>query len=288
MSNSFSLSPIVYEKNAFSTPFLSGYRLLRIPILDGAGNPTWPDKFPLEKIQQLRQTVGQRHFSSQMMLEFVPPNRLRLDPGDLNLYNTEFDPHTARISSHQITGCSIYWDPSSGRRQSDNSVCVLIYRDDKTHCVFIHDILYMHVPDDATHPLSSQCDMVLDFISHHHVSRIAIETNGLGNALPEIMRDTATRRGIRASVLKITNHTPKADRILDSIEPLLTSGRLYAHTRLQHTPLISEMLGWSPIGCRTHDDGLDAVAGAICTTPISVRPYGIATRPIRANTSFSV
>lgn len=80
---------------------------MRIPILDGAGNPTWPDKFPLEKIQQLRQTVGQRH-------------------------------------------------------------------------------------------LSSQCDMVLDFISHHHVSRIAIETNGLGNALPEIMRDTATRRGIRA------------------------------------------------------------------------------------------
>lgn len=286
---SFSSMPIVYEKNAFSTPFLRGYKLLKIPIVDAHGNPAWPELFPLEKIDQMREIVGARHFSAQMMLEFVPTERARLDPGGIHFYDEEFEPRNARIGNSVITGCVLYWDPSTGRRGRDGSACVLLYRDDRSRQIFIHDILYLTVADDDQYPLSRQCDMVLDFMRNCGLSRITIETNGIGGGLPEIMRNCAMQRGANIYVQRVQNSRAKSDRILDAIEPVLSTGRLHAHTRVTRTPLMSEMIGWSPMGRGgVHDDGLDAVAGAISQTPIPVRPTGGAITPICANTNFKI
>ncbi len=281
--------PMVYEKNAFSTPFLQGYKLLKIPIVNAFGEPAWPELFPPEKIDNLRQIVGARHFMSQMMLEFVSPERARLDPGGVHFYDTEFEPRSAKIGEHLITGVTLYWDPSSGKRKRDCSACVLLYRDDKNRRAFVHDILYLTVSDSEQFPLSRQCDMVLEFMRVRNLHTICIETNGIGGGLPEIMRDCATRHGMRIHVCRIQNSKSKNERILDAIEPLLSTGRLYAHERTRVTPLMSEMLGWSPVGAYgTHDDGLDAVAGAIAQTPMPVRALGRGIQTFSANTNFSV
>lgn len=282
------MSDIVYKNFAISTPFLRGFRELKIPIIDSGGNPAWPELFPVSRIEELRESVGRRHFLSQMMLEYVDLDKSRLDPGALHFYDTEFDSRLARIGEDSVTGAALYWDPSGGRRKSDGSVCVFVLRDDKSHRAFIHDALYLTVSDDDAHPLARQCDMVLDFMSGRAMRRIAIETNGIGNALPEIMRDVAARRGANIFVQKIVNNKNKETRILDAIEPLLSTGRLYAHVRVRATPLISEMLGWSPVGAFAHDDGLDAVAGALAMTPWAVRPAGTATRLFTANTDFKI
>lgn len=279
---------MVYENFAFSTPFLCGYKLLKIPIVDSAGNPAWPELFPIEKIDEMRETVGPRHFYAQMMLDFMPPERAKLDPGGLHFYDTEFEPRNATIGALHITGWMLYWDPSSGRSRRDNSACVLLYRDDKTRHIFIHDILYLTVPDEEQFPLSRQCDMVLDFMHARNLHKITIETNGIGGGLPEIMRDCATRRGLNIYVNRISNTKSKSDRILDAIEPVLSTGRLHAHTRVQKTPLIAEMLGWSPLAHGMHDDGLDAVAGAIAQVPIPIRPIGSTIQTFSANTNFKI
>ena len=279
---------MVYKNFSFSTPFLRGYRELKIPIISDTGVATWPELFPTSRIDEIRQSVGARYFSAQMMLKFIPPDRARLDPDALHLYDADFDIRTARIDEHIITGATIYWDPSSGRKKSDGSVCVLLYRDDKSKYVFIHDVMYLIVSDSELHPLARQCDSILNFMLHHNMHRISIETNGIGNALPEIMRDVAKRRNITVNINNVTNTQNKENRILNSIEPLLTTGRLYAHRRVQSTPLISEMLGWSPIGTRIHDDGLDAVAGAICAMPTPVRPLGHSITTFSANTDFNI
>lgn len=281
--------PMVYEKNAFSTPFLRGYKLLKIPIVNAAGTPAWPELFPLSRIDQLRETVGARHFSSQMMLECTPLERARLDPGGVKFYDAEFDTRTAHIGEFHITGMTLYWDPATGRRHRDGSACVLLYRDDKNRHIFIHDILYLTVSDDEMFPLSRQCDMVLDFMCARSLHRITLETNGLGIGVPEIMHDCATKRGANIYVNRIQNHKSKSDRILNAIEPALSTGRLHAHTRVQNTPLMAEMLGWSPIGANgIHDDGLDAVAGAIADTPIPVRAIGTQIQTFTANTNFKI
>ena len=282
------MSDMLYKNFAFSTPFLNGFRELRIPIIDSDGKPAWPELFSIEKIEELRKTVGERYFSAQMMLRFVAPDRARLDPDSLHLYDEDFEPRNAKIGDFLITGVTAYWDPSSGRRKSDGSVCVLIYRDDKNKHFFIHDIKYLLVSDEDNYPLARQCETVLDFLLKHSLYKIYIETNGMGNALPEIMRTVAKQRGIKIQVQKILNNKNKENRILDAIEPILTTGRLHAHRSVQFTPLLSEMLGWTPLGSSGHDDGIDAVAGAICALPSPVRPLGQGFRPFTANTEFKL
>ena len=279
---------MVYKNFSFSTPFLRGYRELKIPIISPDGTPAWPEMFPAACLEELRQTVGARYFSAQMMLEFIAPDRAKLDPDALRLYNDDFNPHTARLGEHTVTGATVYWDPSTGRKNADGSVCILLYRDDKTKNLFIHDVAYLVVPDDEVHPLARQCEMVLCFMQRHGIYRICVETNGLGNALPEIMRDVCARRNVTVTIQKIINHQRKETRILDAIEPVLTAGRLHAHVRIQSTPLIAEMLGWTPVGTIGHDDGLDALAGAICAQPIPVRPLGCSAQIFSANTDFKI
>ena len=282
------MSDIVYKNFAFSTPFLRGFKTLKIPIVDADGNPAWPEMFPLPAIDTLRNTVGLRHFASQMMLNPVPPERIRLDPGTMHFYDDEFNPHNAKIGDWSITGAALYWDPSMGGQNSDGSVCVMIYRDDKTHRVFIHDVLYMVVAEHDDYPMAHQCDMVLQFMARHHMRRICVETNGIGNTLPEILRDCALRGGYDTVVQRVVNHKRKSDRIIDTLEPILSTGRLYCAERVKNTQLLAEMIGWSPIGCTTHDDGLDAVAGAISATPIPIVPVGRATQIYSANTQFKI
>ena len=279
---------MVYKNFSFSTPFLRGYRELKIPIISPDGTPAWPEMFPAACLEELRQTVGARYFSAQMMLEFIAPDRAKLDPDALRLYNDDFNPHTARLGEHTVTGATVYWDPSTGRKNADGSVCILLYRDDKTKNLFIHDVAYLVVPDDEVHPLARQCEMVSCFMQRHGIYRICVETNGLGNALPEIMRDVCARRNVTVTIQKIINHQRKETRILDAIEPVLTAGRLHAHVRIQSTPLIAEMLGWTPVGTIGHDDGLDALAGAICAQPIPVRPLGRSAQIFSANTDFKI
>ena len=282
------MSDIVYEKNVFSTPFLSGYSELRIPILDTGGNSAWPEVFPLEKIEEIRQTVGERHFSAQMMLEFVATDKIRLDPGGIILYDDDYDARIGRIGDFGVNSAVIYWDPSSGKKNADSSVCVLIYRDDINKRVFIHEILYLTVPDSIDYPLAYQCRMVLDFIKKNRMHNISIEINGIGNALPEIMRNTMSGMDYTVQIRPITNSRKKEERILNAIEPLLSAGRLYAHARITQTPFFSEMLSWTPLGSSEHDDGIDAVSGAILVSPIPVRPIGTIPHKYMANTDFKI
>ncbi len=268
-----------------SIPFLKGYKHLKIPIVDNAGNPVWPEMFPHEKIQDLERIVGPRHFSAQMMLEYIAEEKAYLDPGALNFYTEDFEQHNAHIGEHIITGVSFYWDPSFGMRKSDGSVCALIYRDDKNKLAFIHDVVYMVIPDEDIQPLTTQCEYVLNFMQKHQINRIGIEINGIGNALPEILRRIADSKQMNINITQIANHIK---RILNAVEPMLTTGRLFARNTIQQTMLLSEMLAWSPIGSSEHDDGLDAIAGALAMTPIPIRPLTNHIGLIKANTEFNI
>lgn len=277
--------------NEHSQPFLNGYNVFRLPIIDANGVPAWPSVFPTEKIEELRNIVGPRHFSSQMMLEYISEDKARLDPGALHFYDGNFDVRCAKLGNDKdflITGLSCYWDPSGGLNNADASVCVLIYRDDKNRLAFIHDVKYLIVDDDNLHPLATQCESVLEFMNLHGAHLIGIEVNGLGNALPEILREVAKKKNQSIVIQKIANHTRKESRILDTIEPLLTTGRLWANERVRATPLLSEMLRWMPMGSAGHDDGLDAIAGALRMTPTPVRALGQTFRPVRAKTEFKI
>jgi hypothetical protein len=267
--------------------FLAGYRHLRIPVVDENGAPEWKEKFPTERIDELRAAAGARHFASQMMLDPAPIERARLDAGALHFYDAEPDMQSARLGGALLTGCALYWDPSMARKRGDASVCAFLLRDDRARRAFIHDCLYLQAGDGDRHPLATQCAAVLDFMESRGLENIAVEINGIGNALPEILRREAAERQRAISVRSVANHENKGQRILDAIEPLLGTGRLHAHERVRATGLLGEMEDWTPNGW-ARDDGLDAVAGALRMAPVPLRPRGKTIVPVCAMTDFSV
>lgn len=71
--------------------YLSTYRRLRVPLLDAVGRSAWPERFPREGIQSLRERVGPLQFRRQMMLECASSGAARLDPALLVRYGEECD-----------------------------------------------------------------------------------------------------------------------------------------------------------------------------------------------------
>ncbi|MDR2685600.1 MAG: hypothetical protein LBB23_02385 [Rickettsiales bacterium] len=271
-----------------SSPFLRNYTLLKIPIVLPDGQPAWPELFPENEIERIREVVGHRHFSSQMMMEFVAPERARLDPASLMEYELEFDAPTAKLGTDIITtGYSAYWDPSSARQSADGSVCALVLFHAPTKRAFVHDILFLKVSDNDLHPMATQAEMILDFMSRYRIRHLGIETNGLGNALPEIMRGIAEKRKQPLTINRIVSREKKETRILNAIEPLLSTGRLFAHRRVLESELSSELSDWTASGAN-RDDGIDAVAGALLMQPAATRTRAQIFSSHTANTNFNI
>ncbi|MDR1027087.1 MAG: hypothetical protein LBL46_01585, partial [Rickettsiales bacterium] len=149
------------------------------------------------------------------------------------------------------------------------------------------DCFYLYADDDDIHPLATQCNAILDFMAVRGIKNIAIEVNGIGNAIPEIMRREAAARGREVFISRIVNKENKAERILGAIEPLLSAGKLFAHERVRESGLMDEFADWTPSGW-THDDGLDALAGALRLPPIPLRPRPANPRQFRAMMEFKV
>ncbi|MBR4927825.1 MAG: phage terminase large subunit, partial [Alphaproteobacteria bacterium] len=55
--------------NTSSDGFLSGWHLLKIPILNKHGRSNWPTRYSVDKINSIRRRSGNNKFLSQMMLE---------------------------------------------------------------------------------------------------------------------------------------------------------------------------------------------------------------------------
>ncbi|MDR0449158.1 MAG: hypothetical protein LBG89_01705 [Rickettsiales bacterium] len=269
------------------SPFLRNYALLKIPIVREDGQPAWPALFPEDEIQRLREVVGPRHFMSQMMMEFVAPERSRLDPGALTEYDMDFDAANARLGEILTSGYSAYWDPSSARRGADGSVVALVLFHQQTRRAFIHDVLYLRVGDNDTHPMATQAEQVLNFLQKHKIRHLGIEVNGLGNALPEILRGIAASRNQPITINRITSHRKKETRILEAFEPLLSTGRLFVSKSVMNGELIGEMQDWTPIGANM-DDGIDAVAGALLAQPTATRTRAQLFTSRTANTDFTI
>ena len=118
----------------FSLPFLAGFDVLKIPVIEN-GIPVWPEKFPIEKIEELKVRVGMTKFSSQMLLNPVQLNKGRFDINKLKFYNSDLcvEEHNHllifTINGKKVVSCSCWWDPSYGSIGGDGSVISVVFID---------------------------------------------------------------------------------------------------------------------------------------------------------------
>lgn len=260
----------------FEFPFLQGFDKLQIPVIEN-GVPVWEEKFPIEKIEKLKKTVGMNKFSAQMMLVPVDLSKGRFDVSKLQFYNDELKEEQRNrivsfsIGDNKIVNCCCWWDPSYGSRNGDGSVISVVFIDSMGK-YYLHDIAYLYHSDAKVEEVNSaveQCQQVAEFLKLNFVPSVYVEGNGIGKFLPEFLRAELKKAGVKTRVIEKTSRVSKALRILDAFDVIISAGYLFVNEKIKNTPWISEFQEWGPDG-KCPDDGLDSVAGALSSPSFSL------------------
>lgn len=251
-----------------------------------AGN-AWPERFTRADIQQRRQgTRTLNAWDSQYHLRARPIQATRLDPTRLRVYREQpvireaNDTVAMFLGSVQIVGAVAYWDCSLGKIKSDDSAFVLVLTDARGN-------LYWHLNESLIGELAEfdqhgrisagQCEQIRQLVVTYQIPVVQVETNGPGGFVPGILRRALVGTG--CGVVEVFSKTDKRKRILDAIEPPLSSRFLWCHVDVYRGPLRDQMRDFNPAAINQPDDFLDAGAGAISATPVRIgKPVGALAR----------
>ncbi|MFV3074656.1 phage terminase large subunit [Niveispirillum fermenti] len=278
-------------------PFLDGFERLEKPVYTPAGDSAWPERFPAAAIERIRRRSGANKFASQMMLLPASLEDGRLDVDKLLPYRHDLSmPRTGqpfhRLGETRLRSLRVWWDPAVGlrdrkrRRAGDGSVAVLLGEDGEGH-FFIHRALYLKVPPGAEQQAGrAQCEELAVMLKEMAVPVLHLEVNGIGAFLPETLRAVLAARQVATRVVPVRSTLAKADRILGHIDAPLHDSRLFAHESVFAGPLLREMREWRP-GGKGHDDGLDALAGALSTCPAQHPADAVRMAVMQVESSFT-
>ncbi len=262
----------IYQTN--SGDFLENWPILKIPLILSDGTSAWPERFPLDKIENLRRRSGANKFASQMMLEPVSLTESRLDISRLKFYRGSLDYREVNgqgllsLNGKRLVGVSCWWDPSFGSVKGDKSVVACVFFDEVGYA-YLHRLDYLTVPSDSE-ATSYQCQCVRKLVLDCFVPAVHLETNGIGKFLPALLRQEFSRHRLACAVIEETSRRNKVERIISAFDAPLMNGSLYVNEDIKQTPFLGEMRDFIPNGS-LHDDGLDAVAGCLLSEPIRLK-----------------
>jgi predicted phage terminase large subunit-like protein len=98
-----------------------GWRLISMPALDEQDNPLWPERYPLEALHGIRETIGPRDWEALYQQRPVPR--------DGNLFKRAWFPISpAAPSDGQIPSLCRYWDKAATEGGGDYTAGVLVAR----------------------------------------------------------------------------------------------------------------------------------------------------------------
>lgn len=250
--------------------FLSGYTRLKIPILDEHEKSIWPERYSDDDIARMKLRSGINKFTSQMMLEPVNIAEGRLNPADLVRYSGDLihfrEVNRMDLNGNTLIACGAFWDPAFGG--GDGSVLAIVFTDEEGS-LWLHRVIYLERANGDV--ATAQCREVAEALRQFYVPSIAVETNGIGKFLPQILRRELARARVACSVIDHSNKRPKDERILEAFQTVMAARILHVHESVFQTPFLTEMQEWRPGIRRGHDDGLDAVAGALAQQPVRLK-----------------
>ena len=247
-------------------------------VLDICTGCAWPQRFDRPEIAKRRkETRTLNAWDSQYMLEAKPLTEVRLDPDRMPLYAVE--PHFDRANKHlrmwlgqaRIVGAAMRWDPSSGKLKSDVSALALVFQDDMGRRYWHRSVALTgeiaEFDERGQRIKGGQVFTICDLVHEYGVRRITVETNGIGGFAPTVLKAALKQRGLQCGVAEVHTTGNKNLRILEALEPLLTTQMLWAHVSVADGPVPDQMREWNPAIPDQPDDHLDAAAGAVTDQP---------------------
>lgn len=250
-------------------------------LIDCYRGCSWPERFNRKDLEtRRRKTKTVNYWDSQYQLHSRPVHQIRLDPNRIVPYDVEPRIVTANgscemwLGNVQIVSCSLRWDPSSGKVNSDVSAAVLDLQDAQGRH-YLHRAQALKgeiakVDDSGKRILEGQVLQLADLVQQFQLPRVVVETNGIGGFAPAFLRMAFKQRHLACGITEEKAVQNKNARILEAWEPPLNSGMIWAHTSVLDGPLWDQMKDWNPEIREQPDDLLDAGAGALTDQPVRI------------------
>lgn len=250
-------------------------------LIDCYAGCSWPARFTRKDLEtRRRKTKTVNYWDSQYQLHSRPVHQVRLDPARIVPYEVEPRIITANgscemwLGNVQIVCCSLRWDPSSGKVNSDVSAAVLDLQDAYGRH-YLHRAIALvgeiaKTDDSGKQITEGQVLQLSDLVEAFQVPRVVLETNGIGGFAHSFLRMAFKQRRLACGITEVQAVVNKNTRILEALEPPINSGMLWAHTSVLDGPMWDQMKDWNPEVKNQPDDLLDATAGALTDQPVRV------------------
>lgn len=252
-------------------------------LIDCYSGALWPERFtPSEMAERRKECNTLNEWDSQYQLHAKPIGDVRLNPDYLIAYDCEPVIRRANgeitmwLGNVQLVSGTLRWDPSSGKKNSDVSSLSLLFQDLQGNHYWHRAIALTGAfveTDDTGRPKGGQVWQIADLVEQFMLTRVVVETNGIGGALPDYLKAAFKARRISCGVSEVSSTQAKNKRILGHIEAPLTSGLLWAHMSVlevtdeagqtKDAPAVVQMRQFNPAVTVQEDDHLDSLAGAI-------------------------
>ncbi|EML1910071.1 phage terminase large subunit [Acinetobacter baumannii] len=270
--------------NGYKVTLLDDYS-----FVDFYAKALWPERFTKQEMTKRRKkcrTINE--WDSQYQLHAKPIGDVRLDPDKLIPYDCEPTLKYANgvalmmLGNVRIASASLRVDPSEGKKDSDISSVALILHDEQGRMYWHRSISLkgeVGPTDESGHNIiGGQVYQLVQLIKEFYITRVTVETNGVGGFFPSVLKSCLKQQGVRCGVTEIKETKNKNLRILGAIEGPLNSGVLWAHVSVLYDPDKPEddsfevriMRSWNPAVTNQIDDPLDSLAGAISDEPIRI------------------
>ena len=250
-------------------------------LVDCYAGIAWPDRFSrAELTKRRRKTRTINEWDSQYQLHSKPVHEVRLDPAKIQAYDVEprFEWRNKRLTmwlgAAQIVGCSLRWDPASGKLKSDvSAVCLDLQDAAGNH--YWHRMVALtgevaETSADGKTITGGQVAQLCDLIAAFKIRRVTVETNGIGKFAPAFLKTCLKQRRLPCGVVEVDAVASKTPRILEALEPLMQSRMLWAHVGVLDGPLWDQAKNWNPAVRDQEDDYLDCGAGAVTDQPVRI------------------
>lgn len=253
-----------------------GASSLVIPLLNNikgdfpnlSGDITWHERWDQNEIinKQLACKSRAEFFSQYQLIPMAVEDSI-LDPSNLQIYDGEPEIITAnrssllRIGDVRMRAVSAWWDVAVNTKKGDSSVLAIVY-------LSMEGKLYIHRVIELKGEIEQQCKQVRDAAVHFKLSRVCIETNGVGAFAPPMLLKEV--RGLGIGVQGVHSTQKKSEKIIESFEIPLSAQFLHVHESVMSTKFMTQLRDFNPSRMDKHDDFIDAPASAIKQLPITI------------------
>jgi predicted phage terminase large subunit-like protein len=231
-----------------------------------AGEPLWPNKFPIAVLENIRSTQGNYNWISQYQQDPILAETQEFKEDMFRYYNAEDIEHVY-LRYYTIVDPAI-----SQKQEADNTVVLTVAKEVNGPNVY-------RIREDAGHFTPKQTQ---DLVFKHHAdfnSEVFIETVAYQKALKYNIEEEQRRRNTYFTVHEVKSTTNKEIKVRGGLLPMYENGVIF-HKRTDRE-YEHELLAF-PRG--KHDDRIDAMA-MVCTEALQNTRAGRAVKQYRQKVS---